>query len=156
MVDNQPRVLLQFSLLLYGISRVQLVIVLETGAEWFYSPFNAANSQLAGGKAPITYSSDVWLTMIQLKQHHLCNIVSSVWYCILLETLTNTAEIHTNILRMQGLCGKQYLIHVHVNQLSVWGFTSLLPLLDWPPEHLQYIMIQVHATAESGKGKPKF
>ena len=57
---------------------------------------------------------------------------------------------------MQGLCGKQYLIHVHVNQLSAWEFTSLLPLLDWPPEHLQYIMIQMHATAESGKGKPKF
>ena len=116
----------------------------RSSIQFLYSSFNAANSQIQRRKAPITYLYLMSLTVIQLKQHHLCNIIlyDIVYY---LKHEQTTRNLRTDILRMHpSLCGKQYLVHVHVNQLSVWGFTSSpLPLLDLPPEHLQYI--QVHA-----------
>ena len=109
----------------------------RSSIQFLYSSFNAANSQIQR-RIESTNHLSIWC-------HWPWNsIIYITSFCMTLYITWNmnkhTRNTHTDILRMHpSLCGKQYLVHVHVNQLSVWGFTSSpLPLLDLPPEHLQW------------------
>ena len=128
------------------ITCTAIVIVLETEVPYsFYTLLSMQQivKSKEGKHQSLIY---IWFHWPSFNWNSIIYITSfCMTLCITWNMNKHTRNLHTDILRMHpSLCGKQYLVHVHVNQLSVWGFTSSpLPLLDLPPEHLQYI--QVHA-----------
>ena len=127
-------------------SFIHIVIVLETEAPYsFYTLLSMQQivKSKEGKHQSLIY---IWCHWPWFNWNSIIYVTSfCMTLCITWNMNKHTRNLRTDILRMHpSLCGKQYLVHVHVNQLSVWGFTSSpLPLLDLPPEHLQYI--QVHA-----------